>query len=261
MLKIRCSSLSDIMTEPRSKADQLEGKLSQTAISKLIEMYTQEEYGREKDIQTKYTKKGLNVEEDSITLISRIKKTFFKKNAIRIENDYLSGEPDTYVGKDIYHAERIFDVKSSWDLFTFNKAKYDHIIKGEINPSYYAQMQGYMDLTGAKSASLCYCLIDTPQALIFDEQNRLKWKMGVINPDTDETYLEACEELERNMTFNDIPLHDKLYEIEIPRDDEYIAKVHEKILKCQKFYEETFKKPSLLIAEYDTEINSIIISK
>ena len=64
------------MTEPKLKADKEAGNLSETSKSYLVEVYIKEMYDREADINSKYIAKGLMVEEDSITLYSRVKKSF-----------------------------------------------------------------------------------------------------------------------------------------------------------------------------------------
>src|SRR5687768_9189256 len=112
---IRCSSLGKLMTEPKSAADKKAGNLGATAKKHLIEVYVNKVYGRQKDISTKYMEKGLAVEEDSITLYSRITKRMFKKNKERLRNAYIEGEPDIFLGPSIQKAELVVDTKSSWD--------------------------------------------------------------------------------------------------------------------------------------------------
>lgn len=226
----RCSSLGYIMTEPREKAARERGELSETTKTHLIDKYVSEKYGRETDIENKYIKKGLQVEEDSITLYSRLKKEYFKKNTERIENKWIGGEPDLYTGVSIRKAEEVIDTKSSWDIFTFHRAKYKPTEK-----DYYYQLQGYMDLTGARSARLVYCLNDTPEMLILDELNRLKWKMGVINPEADIDYLEACAKIRHNLTYSDIPMEERMFERIIVRDNVVIEKIHQRVEACREW--------------------------
>lgn len=226
---IRCSSLGHIMTEPRNKADKEAGNLSETAKTHLIDIYVSEKYGRKTDLQNKYIKKGLLVEEDSITLYSRIKGWFFKKNEYYLSNKYIKGTPDLYIGSTIQKAKHIIDIKSSWDIFTFFRNK----IK-DVNDLYYWQMQGYMYLTGAKTASLAYCLIDTPAVLVEDEKRKLMWKMGVATSENSE-FKEACNELERLMIYDDIPINERLIEFKINRNNEDIKKIKLKVRKSREF--------------------------
>lgn len=231
----RCSSLGFLMTEPKSKTETL----SETCKTHLIDVYVDNKYGRKEDISNKYIEKGLAVEEDSITLYSRIKKQFFAKNEEHLSNEWIKGTPDLYTGESIHKAETITDIKSSWDIYTFMR-----VLTKDINKMYYWQLQGYMDLSGAKSATLAYCLVDTPQQLIEDEKRKLMWKMGCA---TDESPLfkEACEELQRNMTFEDIPLHERLIEFQIERNEADIMKMHSRVEQCRSWLNdfESFREP------------------
>ena len=246
----RCSSLGYIMTESRTKGD-----LSETTKTHLIDVYVANKYGRQDDIQNRYIEKGLAVEEDSITLYSRLKKEYFKKNEDHLKNRWIKGTPDLYTGASIEKADTIIDIKSSWDIYTFMR-----VITKEVNKMYYWQLQGYMDLSGAKSATLAYCLVDTPQQLIEDEKRRLMWKMGCATEESP-LFIEACEELEKAMTFNDIPMDERLIEFTIERNDADIMKMHSRVEECRKWLNEFEKgrSPNVLLAEHDTEVNAIIV--
>lgn len=223
--RFRCSSLGHIMTEARSKSETL----SETAKTHLIDVYVANRYGRQDDIQNKYIEKGLAVEEDSITLYSRIKGQIYFKNENHLSNAWIKGTPDLYVGDSIVNATHIIDIKSSWDIYTFMR-----VLTKEVNKHYYWQLQGYMDLTGATNATLAYCLVDTPQQLIEDEKRRLMWKMGCA---TDESplFIEACEALQSSMTFGDIPLHERLIEFPIMRNDADIQRMHARVEECRNW--------------------------
>lgn len=225
----RCSSIGKLMTEPKLKADKEAGNLSETSKSYLVEVYIKEMYDREADINSKYIAKGLMVEEDSITLYSRVKKSFFKKNEERLNNDYITGVPDLFVGENIIGATEVIDLKSSWDIFTYFKAK-----TKDTNSDYFWQLQGYMFLTGATIAKLAYCLVNTPEMLINDEKRKLMYKMGAMTEESLE-YVEACEELEKNMIYDDIPLPKRVYEITIERNEAAIDKIKEKVLKAREY--------------------------
>ncbi|MCA6489105.1 MAG: hypothetical protein IM551_03660 [Chitinophagaceae bacterium] len=222
----RCSSLGHIMTEARGAG------LSETTKTHLINVYVSNKYGRRDDIQGKYIEKGLAVEEDSITLYSRIKQSFFKKNDSHISNSWIKGTPDLYEGFSIEQATHIVDIKSSWDIYTFMR-----VLTKDVNKMYYWQLQGYMDLTGATSATLAYCLVDTPAQLIEDEKRRLMWKMGVATSENP-LYLEACDELDKAMTFGDIPMEERLIEFKIERNEADIMKMHARVEECRKWLNE-----------------------
>ena len=96
--------------------------LSDTCISYLMEWYALNVYGKksiQKEFDIVYTKKGKLVEGDSLLLLSVVEGEIYQKNTERVENDYLSGEPDTYVGETIMSARKIIDIKSSFDYPIF----------------------------------------------------------------------------------------------------------------------------------------------
>lgn len=240
----RCSSLGKIMTEGQGI----------TREKYLRQLHREIKYGRRKEFSSKYTEKGLQVEEDSITLYSRVKKVFFKKNKERINNSYITGEPDAFTGTDIRNADKIVDAKSSWDLFTFPYPN------DKISKDYYWQMQGYMALTGARSATLAFCLIDTPETLIMDEERKLFYKMNAgtfENP----LYIQACEELRRSMIFGDIPLSDRVIEFHIQRNDKDIAAIYNRVDTCRAYLCDLERQlnPGAMIAEYDPALNTTVI--
>lgn len=213
------------MTEPRSKAETI----SETAKSELVKIFVKEVYGREKEIQSKYIMKGLGVEEDSITLLSRIKKIPFFKNTERKSNDFITGEADIV-------SPYLMDTKSCWDLHTFYQAK-----TKTLDKSYAYQMLGYCELYNFNSGSVCFCLIDTPLPLIEDEKNRMFYKSGFTTKESPE-YLKACEALEKEMTFADIPMEEKIYEVKVIRNPGEMEKVYERLALCREWLNEFANK-------------------
>lgn len=225
----RASSTGYLMTESRSKTDPI----SETTKTHLIDCYISAIYGRREDISNKYIQKGLQVEEDSITLYSRHKKTYYKKNESRLSNNWIMGTPDLFEGETIETASHIIDIKSSWDIYTFFRN-----LSKDMNKAYYWQLQSYMDLTGAKSATLAYCLVNTPEIMIEDEKRKLAWKMGIIDPSGNSEYEDACAEIERSMIFDDIPINERVIEFKIERNDEDIEKLHKRVEICRTWLNE-----------------------
>ena len=213
----RCSALGNLMTEPRSKTEVL----SETTKTFLNEYYAFLKYGRKKDIINKYIQKGLAVEEDAITLYSRITGDLFIKNEERVKNDFIIGTPDLMT-------DPIVDIKSSWDIFTFLKAKHYTLDKG-----YYWQLQGYMWLTGIKNAKLVYCLVNTPDQIINDQKRKFMWNANQI----DESQLseEAFIEIERNCIYDDIPMSERLHSFDIEFNPEDIERLKTRIEDCRYY--------------------------
>ncbi len=139
-------------------------QLSESTISHLVDVFVSREYNRFYEIKAKVLGKGNDTEEDSISVVSRITKKFYKKNEQHLKNEFIQGTPDLFDGAVITNAEEIRDTKSSWDAFTFHRSKHK-----PLQMLYYWQMQGYMALTGAKVAYVDYCLNNTPYEIVEDE--------------------------------------------------------------------------------------------
>lgn len=204
-------------------------QLSDGAKTHLLHIWVSETKRRRNDIKSKYIKKGLAVEEDGLTIYSRLKKLFFKKNDKRLKNLFIQGEPDTFIGELIHAAERIIDIKCSWDASTF----YITFIK-ELNPLYFWQGMGYMWLTGAKFFDLAYCLVNTPLPLIEAEKKSLWWELGKPE-ESDGNYLDGCAALEKNMLYDDIPLREKMLEYTIEYNQEDIDLLKKKIVAAREY--------------------------
>ena len=222
---IRCSSIGALMTEPKEKAAREAGELSKTAKTHLKSVYIQEKYGRIKDIVTKPMQKGIEVEEESITLLSRFLKKMLYKNEERLSNKFITGLPDIFDGESIKKATSITDIKSSYDLFSFMSN-----VGEPLDSTYYYQLQGYMALSGAKIAYIAYCLVDTPQHIIESEKYRLLKSMDVISEDSPE-FIKEASKIEKNMTFGDIPKEERVLLFEVHKDEEVIEKIYHKVNK------------------------------
>jgi len=134
-----------------------------------------------------------------------------------------------FVGESLENAEEIIDTKSSWDLHTFLA---NHVKKA--NSSYFWQTQCYCWLTGAKLATVAYCLVDTPKKLIDDEKRKMRYRLGEDHEDINSAY----KAIENEMTFGDIPKEKKVIEISTPFDPQVIEKLQKRIVMCRKFLNE-----------------------
>jgi hypothetical protein len=171
--KLRASSGSVLLTNPRSKADKDAGVLSLTAQTLVQDWYKYQIYGIKKDIHSKYTDKGNIMEQVSLQkaadyfglgMILETNKQYF-------EDAFFTGTPD------LIRTDEIIDIKNSWDFSTFPLFAKEIPTKG-----YIIQMQIYMHLTGRKKARVIYCLSNTPENLIIDDiYYRIKdmEKMGI----------------------------------------------------------------------------------
>lgn len=258
-IKIRCSGISKILSESREcpsitplqliRLNELQEKpvltakqteefawlvkkkengeqiiLSDTCTSYLLEVYAWEKYQKESissDRRGKAVEKGKLVEDDSITLLSLVDKVMYVKNSERIYNEYLSGEPD------IRYDKRIIDIKSNFDVVNFLSCISRPLFKG-----YKQQVNGYMDIDGAEEGEVAYCLVDAPRSMVNDEMKRMFYKMDVATEENP-FYKKAAEQLVRNMTFGDIPMHRRVYKVPVEKIE--MEPVYERVLHCRKW--------------------------
>ena len=201
--------------------------LSVTTKSKMNEYFNGLHFGRSNDIRGKYLDKGIMVEEQAITLVSEVLDVFLVKNRERRCNDYLTGEPDNVQGI-------IRDIKSSCDLDTFP------MFEDELrNNLYWWQVQAYMELFDIDEAEVIYCHVDTPEMLILDELRRVSWQLNHI-----ELPQEIEYEVRNNMTFGDIPKHQRVKRFAVKRDREQMAMVKPQVIKCREYLEQLKSKLS-----------------
>lgn len=263
-IKFRCSSLGYIMPGIREK----EGQLADGVITHLVDLFVSAQYGRKEESKGKFLDKGNDREEDSITLLSRLTKKFYKKNTERLENDFISGECDVFEGEEIRKATHTIDTKTSWSANTFFRAK-----QKDLEKNYYWQGMGYMALTGAKKHTIAYCLVNGTERAISDEKRRLAYSMGVIDTTSKSytAYVEKCKQIEINHIFCleefiaeypwfdfdndinawrfDIPMKDRLFTFEIERNENEIQKIYDRIQQCRKWINDNL---------FNTELENVI---
>jgi hypothetical protein len=217
LLTIRCSSLGKLLTEPRSKSEVL----SQTAKSYIEDLFNELEFGYRKEFSSRYTDKGLEMEDEAIQFASeQFDWDFVVKNTERFTNDYITGEPD------INTDNLLADIKCSWSLDTYPMFEAD--LK---NKDYYWQLQGYMWLTGKNQAELVYCLMNTPLQIVEDEVRRAHWKAGLIDEDID-----LRHEVQTKHNYDNIPSKLRVKRYIVERDEKAIEKIIEKVEIAREYY-------------------------
>lgn len=225
MLLFRCSGLSKLMCEPKSKTAKEAGELGETAKSFIEEMWLRDKYGYYEEVQTDEMKKGSLCEQDSMELVQKVCGGEFRTAyGQRLQNEYIIGTPDI-----VLESEGVIeDIKTSWSLKTFFNA--------ELKSDYYAQGQGYMELKKFKKYRLIYCLVPTPANLLNNEYKRIEWRYenDFDNPD----FQKAVTQFGRNNEcIHDIPEKQRVKIFEFEYDAGFIEKLYSQIEKARKYYE------------------------
>jgi len=216
-MKIRCSALGRLMTAPRNKTELL----SQTAKTYIQELVLEHKYGIKKEFSSRYTDKGLQCEDEAISLVNDVLGLgFIFKNEEHYSNDFITGTPDVNTN------EILLDVKCSYEASTFP------FFETEIpTPAYFYQLQGYLWLTGKNEALLCYCLVNTPIEIVEDEIRREHWKHFKIDEDA-----EIREFVEKKHNFDQIPDNRKVKVFTIERDETVIWAIQNKVEEARIYY-------------------------
>jgi hypothetical protein len=216
---IRAHQLGSIMGGPKEKA----GELSKTTQKELIKIYAAHLMGVSQSMTSKYLEKGIEAEEDSITLKSKHDKRFYTKNTERKKDAYFSGECD------IIDGDTIHDIKSSWSLES-------HLLKrvDKLNPDYFWQGQVYMHLYGATNYSVCHCLVNTPDYLTAKEQQTFLYKIGA-KPERYHLYETELEEIAKGMIFDHLPIELRYFEQRFEFDPQAIETAKARIDVCRNW--------------------------
>lgn len=211
--KIRCSAIGQIMTNPRSKKELL----SATTKTYCEDWFKEIIYGHKKQIKSKYLDKGNICEDESIDFISDYLGEFLVKNEDYFEDDHIKGTPDLITPTHVY------DVKNSWDCYTFP------IFKDDIpSKDYWWQLQGYMALTGKDKAKLIYTLMDTPEDLIESEYN----KHVRFNQNMD---IDAYDKFKERFIFSNAEDKYRIKIFEFDRDNEAIEQIRARVEECREY--------------------------
>ena len=195
----RCSSVGHLISKS--------GKMTDGVKTHLKDVYGSWRYDRRDLAFSKYMKKGNACEEDSITLLSVVEKIYLTKNTQKLSNEFVKGETDIFVGKEITKATETYDTKTCWSLNTYIKNKHS-----DLKNEYFWQGVGYMWLTGAKKHTVAFCLVNSQVTDIDDEKRRLMYQPDMQDKDGNqsEKCIEYCQQIERNHIF-DMALFQKRY--------------------------------------------------
>jgi hypothetical protein len=218
-LLFRCSSLGKLMTDSRSKSETL----SETAKSYIQDLFKERELGIYKEFSSRYTDKGLEMEDEAIQFASEVLNwDFVVKNETRFNNDWITGEPD------INTDSLLADIKCSWNGSTF--PLFDETLK---NKDYYWQLQGYLMLTGHDTSELVYCLMNTPLQIVEDEIRRQHWKLNLIEED-----LEVRDVIQKMHNFDHIPDELRVKRFIVEKDEAAQEKIKERVEVARDYYQQ-----------------------
>lgn len=174
-----------------------EKSLSSGAKTELKTMAKEFIFGYHKTVETKYMDKGLACEDKAIALLNQLWFKRYKKNTVRVKDEFLNGECDI---NDEAEDETI-DTKVSWDLSTFPMLSED-----AHDPIYMWQGVAYMRLYNRSQHRVVFVMLDTPDDL-----------------------LKPWDQIELHKVEDRIPLHMRVTSITYKRDMELERKMIAKL--------------------------------
>jgi phosphoenolpyruvate synthase/pyruvate phosphate dikinase len=221
--------------------------LSDTCIEYLMEVYAWETQGmipvNKESLDMLATRKGRKAETDAVTLLCRVDKALYKVHKDRISNDFLSGEVDIYLGESIYEATNITDIKNSFDYPTFLRKMMKSFENGQEE-----QVQGYMDITGAKEGYIANTLVTAPIEIIEEMKWKVAKKMDAISIESPD-FLAEWPKWERSMKFDHIPPAQRVWKLKAePFSELYRQRLYDRVKYCREWLASFHEQYTRLLA-------------
>ena len=213
--KAHPSAIGSIMPTPKG-----DGIVSVGTATILQKWAKEQIYGKVEGFNTssKYTRKGVEMEAVAIDyLIKNTDLDWAMKNETTYENDFLIGTPD------LVYPDLIVDIKCSYSCFTFP------LFDAKPNPDYVWQLQGYMELTGARKAIVAYILMDASDEQIEAEAYALARKEG--SELTDEIIERTAEQMRYEHLAPELRI--KLFHVNY--DPIQVEKIKDKVNDCRAY--------------------------
>jgi hypothetical protein len=213
--KIRASKAGVLLTNGRDRKS-----MGETAKSYLKEWVISEFSGKQKDIKSKYLDRGNALEADAIARVGRYYQTELTKNEEFLENEWFTGTFDART------SDRVIDTKVPFDVFTM-----PYFIS-EPDSDYYVQLQVYMNLTGLRKATLCYCLENGS----LEQVERLSWQLAK-EAGKDEPDIEEWDEAQKQLSYDHLPESKRIIVHEFEYNEELIEQLKSRVLEARNYIE------------------------
>lgn len=203
-------------------------------ISRLKDIYTKEKWGKEViSVAKDYVPAVLNgtlSEGKSLSIVSELDGHDYKVHKKLIKNRYLKGILDCYLGASVKKIHRVVDIKTASSMQSLLSLVKDE----ETQSKYYWQIMGYLAITGADEGEVCHCLVSYSERIINDEIN--KFLQRTKNLGFDGEYIEAqIHRIKFNMTFDEIPIEQRVVRFKVERDESAIKNIYDKVKFCRKW--------------------------
>lgn len=172
-------------------------ELPKTMETELRKIFRSVKYNRKFLFTNKYVKKGISQEEEGFSTyqewLSQVKgiKTFLKNNKVRLNNEFFTGETDSF---EEFHKtfDYGFDIKTSWSIETFP------FKEDKLDPMYEWQNRVYMDLTGIKKWKTVHVLVNSTESALHNEKMKYFYAYDMDKSERNqEKFDDVCRDLEK----------------------------------------------------------------
>jgi len=205
--------------------------LSKATITALLRQYGWAVYNKKaapKGDALSFLKKGSDMEQEAVDLLSKIDKEKYTLCSEKIENDYIVGRCDILcLAKD-----KIIDTKVSWNVPAFLKSR-----TSPMSAKYWYQMQGYMELYNVSEAEVAFVLLNTPPELIEREKVKLLNKFMIGEIDRDKYEIDMGN-IESSFTYSNIPIKKRYFKLKVKREPQIWDKIYKKVDKARVWMQE-----------------------
>lgn len=239
--------LKEINYDPNRPSDRI--------LSSLILIYAYEMYGKNKiskgNDSPHEMEKGNLAEPESIKLLSKADGVNYEKNTEKFVNKWFVGVPDIVVKNELGRPVKVIEVKTSYDLPSFIRAKY----KNESSNNVF-ELLGYMDMLGCKNGEIVHCLVDMPEKIQSFEEKRLRERYSWLELD-EETISERIGRTLNNMEYSDIPSEYKIFRRSYTANKLTMKDVKRRATSAKKWIKtihEMFTENKLNLLETDTNV-------
>ena len=146
--------------------------LGETCKSVIAAQAVKDATGYQDPINSKYTHKGISLEDDAIALLGKLTYQTIQKNELHFSDDHFTGTPD------IITADAIRDTKCAFSKGTF-PTQYE-LEKKVAGSGYDYQGHVYMHLVGRKFHFIDYLLLPTPIERCYTEEEEEMFHHWVV---------------------------------------------------------------------------------
>jgi hypothetical protein len=168
-------------------------------LAEIKQLWVAERYNVDTRLHSKYLDKGLSCESEGIGMLKQLfyPDEYVTKNTKEFEGEFTKGTPDVIMDID----DSVTDIKNAWNAFTFENAAPTHNNIWQLN--------NYAFMTGKSKCRLFYCLNSMPDFMLSEMEQR-ELRQGRYLSEYDPKYLEACEKMRQENSYNHIPIEERV---------------------------------------------------